>query len=157
MSVLGFIARMDPLSCMQWIPQIHLWCDTCWPLARQPNLFDPYTYTRENKHRWDSNLESSVRHSVYKMWYYKRLGVGPHHYNLGLIPTRGHMWDVFYPSQPMPGGFPLWIFSTLRRARNCYDWNCLIRLTGLTRTCSGWRKINGFSFYYTYWFWDICG
>ena len=36
MSALGFKARVDPsLACyiafMQWTPQIHLWCDTCWP------------------------------------------------------------------------------------------------------------------------------
>ena len=34
MSALGFKARVDPslaffLMCMQWIPQIHPWCDTC--------------------------------------------------------------------------------------------------------------------------------
>ena len=33
-SALGFIARVDPLLALfvahiQWIPQIHLWCDTC--------------------------------------------------------------------------------------------------------------------------------
>ena len=37
---LGFKARVDPsLACflafLQWIPQIHLWCDTCWPLGCQ--------------------------------------------------------------------------------------------------------------------------
>ena len=40
MPALGFKARVDPLlvcfvACMQWIPQIHLWCDTCWPLDGQ--------------------------------------------------------------------------------------------------------------------------
>ena len=40
MSTLGFKARGDPLlvcflTCVQWIPQIHLWCDTCWPLYSQ--------------------------------------------------------------------------------------------------------------------------
>ena len=35
MSPLGFKARVDPslvcfVACMQWIPDIHLWCDTCW-------------------------------------------------------------------------------------------------------------------------------
>ena len=35
------------------------------------------------------------------------------------------MWDVFHPSQPMPGA--LEFSSTLRRAQNCSDWNCLIR------------------------------
>ena len=36
-SPLGFKARVDPLfvTCAQWIPQIHLWCDTCWPLDDQ--------------------------------------------------------------------------------------------------------------------------
>ena len=34
MSALGFKARVDPslvcfLACMQWTPQIHLWCNTC--------------------------------------------------------------------------------------------------------------------------------
>ena len=66
---------------------------------------------------------------------------------------------VFHPSQPMPGGFPLGFSSTLRRARNCSDWNHLIRSTGLARTCSGWRKINGFTFTcISTWFcyhWDI--
>ena len=37
-SVLGFKARVDPLvacflTCVQWIPQIHLWCDTYRPLG----------------------------------------------------------------------------------------------------------------------------
>ena len=31
----GFKARVDPslacfVTCMQWIPEIHLWCNTCW-------------------------------------------------------------------------------------------------------------------------------
>ena len=35
MSPLGFKARVDPslvcfVACVQWIPEIHLWCDTCW-------------------------------------------------------------------------------------------------------------------------------
>ena len=41
-----------------------------------------------------------------------------------------------------PSGFS----STLRRAQNCSIWNLLIRPTGLARTCSGWRKINGFTY-----------
>ena len=40
MSLLSFKARVDPslacfLACVQWIPEIHLWCDTCWPLGSQ--------------------------------------------------------------------------------------------------------------------------
>ena len=39
-SALGFKARVDPLlacflACMQWIPQIQLWCNTCWRLGGQ--------------------------------------------------------------------------------------------------------------------------
>ena len=48
-------------------------------------------------------------------------------YDLG--STLGCMWDVFHPSQPMPGGFSLEFSSTLRRAQNCSIWNCLIRPT----------------------------
>ena len=37
MSALGFKVRMDPsraclAACIQWIPQIHLWCNNCRPL-----------------------------------------------------------------------------------------------------------------------------
>ena len=36
MSALGFKARVDPslacfIACVQWIPQINLWCNACWP------------------------------------------------------------------------------------------------------------------------------
>ena len=40
--------------------------------------------------------------------------------------------------------FPSGFSSTLRRVQNCSVWNYLIRSTGLARTCSRWRKINGF-------------
>ena len=43
--------------------------------------------------------------------------------------------------------FPLGFSSPLRRAQNCSDWNHLMGPTGLARTCSGWCKINGFTFY----------
>ena len=48
-SALCFKARVDPsrvwfVACMQFIPQIHLWCDTCWP-STQKSLFDPRTCT----------------------------------------------------------------------------------------------------------------
>ena len=61
-----------------------------------------------------------------------------HHY--GPCSTPGCIWDVFHPSQPIPGGFPMGFSSTLRRAWNCTDWNRLIRPASLARTCSGWRK-----------------
>ena len=31
-------------SCMWWIPQIHLWCSTCWPPGAAEPL-DPHTFT----------------------------------------------------------------------------------------------------------------
>ena len=42
MFALDFKARVDPslpcfIACVQWIPHIHLWCDTSWP-ARQLNI-----------------------------------------------------------------------------------------------------------------------
>ena len=45
MSALSFKTKLDSLlshflTCMQWIPQIHLWCGTCWPASR-PGLFCP--------------------------------------------------------------------------------------------------------------------
>ena len=67
-----------------------------------------------------------------------------HRYGPGSTLSPNHMWDVFHPSQPTPGGFLLGVSSTLRRARNCSVWNRLIRSTGLARTCSGWRKISSF-------------
>ena len=35
--------RVDPLlvcflACVQWIPQIHLWCHSCWPIGGQNDL-----------------------------------------------------------------------------------------------------------------------
>ena len=46
-SALGFKTRVESilpwcLTCVQWIPQIHLWCNT-W--AWQSRLFDPHTCT----------------------------------------------------------------------------------------------------------------
>ena len=39
MSPLGFKARLESLAsmlaCVQWIPQIHFWCNTCWLLGSQ--------------------------------------------------------------------------------------------------------------------------
>ena len=39
-SALDFKATVDPslvclVACVQWLSQIHLWCDTCWPLDNQ--------------------------------------------------------------------------------------------------------------------------
>ena len=56
-SAKGFKARMDRLlACfvtwVQTIPQIHLWCNTCWPLDGQHGnraFFDPRTCARFKK------------------------------------------------------------------------------------------------------------
>ena len=49
---------------IHWIPQIILWCITCWPLeasmAAKPFLFNILVYIY--KHWWDLNLGSSVQH-----------------------------------------------------------------------------------------------
>ena len=41
-------------------------------------------------------------------------------YGLGLILTVGYMWDVFHPSQPMPGGFPLGVFFHPQKGSNLF-------------------------------------
>ena len=61
-----------------------------------------------------------------------------HHYSLGSTPSC--MLDVFCLHSQCFVVFPLGFSSTFRRAWNCSYWNCLIRPTGLARTCSGWRK-----------------
>ena len=56
-SALGFKAMMDPshtwiLACSKWIPQIELWCDTCWHVcftANNPLQFDDVFFRRHNK------------------------------------------------------------------------------------------------------------
>ena len=40
-------------------------------------------------------------------WWHRGNTFTCHHYGLGLTQTPGCMWGVFYPLQPMPGGFPL--------------------------------------------------
>ena len=47
----------------------------------------------------------------------------------------------------MTGGFPLEVFFHPQKGlKTISDLNHLIRPTDLARTCSGWRKINGFTF-----------
>ena len=68
-STLDFKARLDPSlacfrACAQCIPQIHLWCDTWWPLGSQHGCRAFWsTYVHMYKHWWDSNLRLSVRHN----------------------------------------------------------------------------------------------
>ena len=79
-----------------------------------------------------------------------------HRYGLSLSPscccdwclgsTLGNMWDVFHPSQPMPGSFPLGVFFHPQNCSKLFHLEQSHILTGLARTCSGWRKINGFTY-----------
>ena len=43
-------------------------------------------------------------------WWRRGNTLASHHYDLGLTLSPGRMWDVFHPSQPIPGGFPLGVF-----------------------------------------------
>ena len=43
-------------------------------------------------------------------WWRRGNTFASHRYSLDLTLTPGHMWDVFHPSQLMPGGFPLGVF-----------------------------------------------
>ena len=43
-----------------------------------------------------------------KAWWHCGNMFASHRYSLGSTPSC--MWDVFHPSQPMPGGFPLGVF-----------------------------------------------
>ena len=64
---------------------------------------------------------------------------------VGWTLSLGHIWGVFHPHSQCLVVFPSGFSSTLRKAQNCSVWNRLIRPTGLARTSSGRRKINGFT------------
>ena len=56
-SALGFKTRVDFIACMlvacaQWIPQIYLWCDTCWPLGSQHGIWAISIYILVSRHGW---------------------------------------------------------------------------------------------------------
>ena len=46
----GSLAGMLPH--LQWIPQIHLWFDTCWPLPEYGNKFVNWSKSWWNKRQW---------------------------------------------------------------------------------------------------------
>ena len=65
-SLLSFKARVDPLlvcfaACVHWIPEIHLWCDTCWPLDGQHDSwsYSPTCYICSRGRMPGFNLETS--------------------------------------------------------------------------------------------------
>ena len=61
-SVLVTSALEPSLACfMKWIPQIHLWFDTCWPLGSSAVFdLDLLTCTRRYKHWCDSTPKVKV-------------------------------------------------------------------------------------------------
>ena len=54
------------LTCMKGIPQIYLWCDTCWPSESQhySGAFLIHILAHVYNHWWDLSLGSSTQHSV---------------------------------------------------------------------------------------------
>ena len=57
-----------------------------------------------------------------KIWAFfkRRDAFASHRYGLGSTLTLGHMWDIFHPSQPMPGGFPLGVFFHPQKGSNLF-------------------------------------
>ena len=55
---------------VQQNPQIHLWCDTCWPLGGQHGSWAILIHVPANKHWWGLSLGSimSLPHSVRQDW-----------------------------------------------------------------------------------------
>ena len=41
----GWISYLCASLPCQWIPQIHLWCDTCWPVLQLKFFWSTYLYT----------------------------------------------------------------------------------------------------------------
>ena len=71
MSALGFKARVYPLlacflTCVQWIPQIHLWCTADLLVASMAaESFDPHTFRScFHKHWWRFELSRVPQHSA---------------------------------------------------------------------------------------------
>ena len=64
-SHLGFKARVGSLICTWWrgtfytFPEIHLWCNTCWPLGSWANLF----HIPATRH-WREGLEQETYRST---------------------------------------------------------------------------------------------
>ena len=69
-SALGFKVKVDPVlasfvACVQRNPQIHLWCNTCWPLGSQHGS----QVIPIHKHRWARVRDLSCR--CLTVWYQK--------------------------------------------------------------------------------------
>ena len=48
------------IACMEQNPQIHLWCDNCWPLGSQHGTWAILIHVFVNKHWWGLRLGSIV-------------------------------------------------------------------------------------------------
>ena len=69
-----------------------------------------------------------------------------HGYGQVRLQLWDRMWDVFHPSQPMPGGFPLRVFFHPQKGLKLFWLEPSHKANQPVRTCSRWGKINGFAF-----------
>ena len=56
------------ITCAQQIPQIHPWCETCWPLGSQHSSQAVLIHILVYKHWWGSSLWLTW-HALYRMSY----------------------------------------------------------------------------------------
>ena len=68
------------------------------------NSTAPYLMTKYGNRNKVTSCQS-IHHGV---WWRRGNTFASQRYGPGSTP--GCMWDVFHPSQPMPGGFPLGVF-----------------------------------------------
>ena len=69
-SALSFKSRVDsPAVCFialtQLISELHLWCNTCWPLGKQHGGWAVSIHIHGNKHWWGSSPGSGVPLSLH--------------------------------------------------------------------------------------------
>ena len=71
----GFKARVDPsfacsVACMQWIPEIHLWCNTCWCLGGQhgSQWHSLYACSRDRMLGFDRETSYTVSRHALVFW-----------------------------------------------------------------------------------------
>ena len=93
MSALGFACT---LSCLCTIPQIHLWCDTCWPLdghnGTQASLTSKLVATRCIHKHWWTNIVNNW------MW---RLTLNCTHYSSNALFCMEFLWFEASKTKPM--------------------------------------------------------
>ena len=138
MSLLGFKARVDSLfacfvNCTQWIPQSHLWRDTCWTQPKcQPSFFlltYLQTYPQLHKPRLPTLCNSGKTWlSVTHKWMTETF---KGNYTILIVPSTPTIWydaywkSFFFPSDKRPETSRLKYFFRI----------CLIRIFLWLMTC----------------------